>query len=521
MRDFSEKIQLIFKPFALLALFFPALYSCFHWLNLIQRGNPLEEDMATFFIPMVLAGLSVFLWLRPRIRLLHYTTDRGETGVQLLVWIAIFVPTIIAQDYVISATGKLTVINDVSQIDSCEKTKYYKIKNHYVHQDDWVNYHFTTVSGKHSQYFNMYTYVAMPLYTTYPDTNAKSCKYWIGIRFYDQISNRLTYSEKDAKYREFKLNSLATFVKTDYNIFEYLNTIGNTYDRDQYMYTIYGSTKAPTEDPVIFQAVLEPFEERNGNTLEWTFASMGIGMGVFLLILLGSKLDEGMLENIRAKRLAASPNIKKRLYEIMLRAGYTVTPILIYLYVLTLAGMVLAGHGPVYFSDDELIQWGANFRTGITNGQLWRIVSAMFLHSGLLHMVADLLGLYTIGACLEPVLGTRKFLAAYMVIGVFAGISSVMWYGSAVDVGAIGAVLGLYGVYVALIVSKKYPKNDRRLDIPLTVAFLTLFGLAGMLARIDYASIIGGTVSGLAIGFVIAKNINHTQLRSASRKVSL
>jgi membrane associated rhomboid family serine protease len=183
--------------------------------------------------------------------------------------------------------------------------------------------------------------------------------------------------------------------------------------------------------------------------------------------------------------------------------------------------MVLAGHGPVYFSDDELIQWGANFRTGITNGQLWRIVSAMFLHSGLLHMVADLLGLYTIGACLEPVLGTRKFLAAYMVTGVFAGISSVMWYGSAVDVGAIGAVLGLYGVYVALIVSKKYPKNDRRLDIPLTVAFLTLFGLAGMLARIDYASIIGGTVSGLAIGFVIAKNINHTQLRSASRKVSL
>ncbi len=129
MTGLIDKLKLIYKPFLIIAICFIAIYTFLHWALFIKAGIPLKEDIIKFWLPFGLPFIPILIWLRPRIKLLHFRNDNGSFGYQFLACIAIAIPTIIAQEYLITATGKLTQVEYVSQIDKTEKTKYYSLKN--------------------------------------------------------------------------------------------------------------------------------------------------------------------------------------------------------------------------------------------------------------------------------------------------------------------------------------------------------------------------------------------------------
>jgi len=84
----------------------------------------------------------------------------------------------------------------------------------------------------------------------------------------------------------------------------------------------------------------------------------------------------------------------------------------------------------------------------IDSFQIWRFVSAIFLHGSLVHLIYNLFALLLFGFILEKLIGSRRFLILFLVSGVIANVVAVNFYNS--SLGASGAIYGILGAIVIL-----------------------------------------------------------------------
>ena len=161
-----------------------------------------------------------------------------------------------------------------------------------------------------------------------------------------------------------------------------------------------------------------------------------------------------------------------------------------------------------------LIKWGANIKAYTLNGEWWRLATCMFLHIGIIHLLFNMYALLIAGSYLEPILGKIKFLIAYTCSGVFASIASLWWHhDNIVSAGASGAIFGMYGVFLALLVTKVIPASIRKQLLQSIVIFVGFNLLYGTKSGIDNAAHIGGLLSGFLFGYLFYLEI--------SKKISL
>ena len=101
---------------------------------------------------------------------------------------------------------------------------------------------------------------------------------------------------------------------------------------------------------------------------------------------------------------------------------------------------------------EALVGWGASYGPRTTNGEWWRLVTALFVQPSLFHAIVNALAIVQLGMILERFAGRATFLLAFLAAGLVAGIVSLSTQPVAVTLGASGAVSGLYGLTLAAIV---------------------------------------------------------------------
>lgn len=184
--------------------------------------------------------------------------------------------------------------------------------------------------------------------------------------------------------------------------------------------------------------------------------------------------------------------------------------------------MVLRGVSPGSPGVDQLMQWGAdNAGNVLLGGEWWRIVTAMFVHVGILHLATNMWCLWNLALLAEPLMGTWGLLAAYILTGAAGNLLSTLvnWilYHNApggpvfpAGAGASGAVFGIAGALIVLLKSDRLPvppdelKRLRKSVINFAVLNLVL-GLSisvgthviGSGLRIDNMAHVGGFSLGL------------------------
>jgi membrane associated rhomboid family serine protease len=148
-----------------------------------------------------------------------------------------------------------------------------------------------------------------------------------------------------------------------------------------------------------------------------------------------------------------------------------------------------------------LAAWGANGAWLVAQGQWWRLISAIFIHSGIIHLAFNSYALIFIGPLLEEQLGRERFLVLYLTTGIFGFIVSNWYYPPMLTtVGASGAIFGLIGAAVTL--SKRWSAWGRMLHQQLV--HWAIYGLIyGLLLGANNAAHIGGLVAGVAMAFVL------------------
>ena len=516
----KDKLQLIFKPFFIIAICIIAGYTLLNWIIFKKlQVSSINEDIVNMWIPFALPWIPIYIWLRPRIKLLNLKRKKGDLPFlySIIAGLAIVIPTIIAQSYLETASGVLTKLDNISQIEKQVATKYYSLKNFYIDKNKIGVKSSFDVSGKNSENFNMNLFIALPILNSSADTSETNCLAWYGIKYQKQIRNRLNKDEKEESFKKFATESQSDFDKKDVNEFIYFDKIGNTDDHKGYIAAIKNDKKYIPNSTTVLIPVNKPFEARNGDKLAWIFGAFCIGAVIWLIMLLIPKMDEEALDKFKSGITTKETNLKEAVGFFLPREGFYITPIIMNLNILIFIIMVFSGLGFISFKPVDLLAWGANFKPVTTNGQWWRLLTSTFLHGGLMHLIANMYGLLFVGIFLEPRLGKAKYAIVYIATGIIASVASLYFHAPTVSIGASGAIFGLYGVFLALLLTKIFPKDLSKVFLTSTLIFIgynLLMGFAG--AGIDNAAHIGGLASGFIIGLIL-----YPQLKRQAEDVQI
>lgn len=173
------------------------------------------------------------------------------------------------------------------------------------------------------------------------------------------------------------------------------------------------------------------------------------------------------------------------------------------LYVATTLFSMRAGNSEAFLSIDgmTLVRFGAKFGPSVLQGEWWRLVTAGFLHGGLLHILMNSWVLFDLGAQVEEIYGTSRLVVLYFVATVFGFLASTFWSMS-ISVGASAGLFGLIGAMIALGVRHQTALGSaiRGMYVRWAIYGL-LFGLLPGL-HIDNAAHLGGLAAGFALAYV-------------------
>ncbi len=141
----------------------------------------------------------------------------------------------------------------------------------------------------------------------------------------------------------------------------------------------------------------------------------------------------------------------------------------------------------------------------VEQGEWWRLVAAMFLHIGLLHLLVNLWALYQLGYVFEAMFGSTRFVAFYFLTGVSASLTSAILREEGLSAGASGAIFGILGALIVAIRRSPVWRHE-----PWTKGFTQqLMGWAALnviigftFPGIDNYAHLGGFVAGLLLGFI-------------------
>jgi len=197
------------------------------------------------------------------------------------------------------------------------------------------------------------------------------------------------------------------------------------------------------------------------------------------------------------------------------RAGY-VTKTLIGLNVLMMllsiasaggGGIAGGGLGGLMGGQTPLTLWGSvlpyaiydGALHGVADGEYYRLVTAMFLHYGVLHLLLNMWALWVLGRSLETALGPLRFAALYLVAGLGGNVAA--YWLSAENTTSAGASTAIFGLFAALFVIMRRLGRDTSAVIPILVINL-IFTFT--VPSISIAGHLGGMVTGGALALVLA-----------------
>jgi rhomboid protease GluP len=186
--------------------------------------------------------------------------------------------------------------------------------------------------------------------------------------------------------------------------------------------------------------------------------------------------------------------------------------------------MITHGVNPKEPSEAALINYGANHTWLVLHGEWYRLLTATFVHVGLLHLATNMWCLWNLGLLGEPLVGAGGMVAAYLITGAAGNLLSVALHpglradgaDAIVGAGASGAIFGLAGVLIVLLSSKLLPlplveRNQLRKSV-LWFAVLNFVLAAGVdlshfSLKVDNGAHFGGFVAGLLMALLMVPRI--------------
>ena len=189
-----------------------------------------------------------------------------------------------------------------------------------------------------------------------------------------------------------------------------------------------------------------------------------------------------------------------------------VTYVLLGIIVLVQLGAMASGANATgsQFGGSQLITDGAISRPAVADGEIWRLITAGFLHAGLLHLMFNAFALYVLGTMLEPAIGHLRFAIIYFVSLLAGSFGALLVEPDALTVGASGAIFGLMGAAVVVMRNRGINPMESGIGLWLGINLVFTFAIPGISIGGHLGGLVGGALAA-ALMFDVGDRIRMPQ----------
>ena len=507
MKSFLLKIWRVVPIYALSIICGTALTV---GLRLLLRSTNLisniSEGVIEVILPLLFYSIFILLVFKRQLRFIGFKKKQAIKRNVLFIplWILVCTSAIVFQKWYTAASGEISKQKHIETKSENFHTRYYQIENYYPYKE-YSGLHakiYTSSSGRYSRNnrLNFEYYIVTPINANNKFHSAPEI--WMGKSFKKTISNALSDQEKEKELNDFENHVFNTMDTINLKSHEYLEKVPNSSKRKNYTQAILNrlERRAKNHSFTILEQHFTPFENRMGKKLEWSVGLLSISFLYLLIYLVFGTYNTSENARRKNKKEAKLDEIDKAIHYLIPKGNHLASSLLINLNLSVFLAMLLCGADFLNPDTDTLIKWGGNIRSLTASGELWRLISYQFVHLGFEHLVLNIFGLVIGAIYLEPILGKWKFITLYLVSGISGGLLSILFKSNIVSVGASGAIFGLYGAALILLLTKAYPQEKRQTVFTLIGLFVILNLTWGIFGNVDNACHIGGLIGGSIIG---------------------
>jgi rhomboid protease GluP len=184
---------------------------------------------------------------------------------------------------------------------------------------------------------------------------------------------------------------------------------------------------------------------------------------------------------------------------------YPIISIIVFIH-LVLYGMTVIPLVPHLWVYEQL----AGVNLYIFNGEWWRLLTPIFVHMGFAHFLFNSFSLVLFGPALERFLGKFWFVTVYLGTGIIANIATYLIKPLTYShVGASGAIFGLFGLYLAMVIFHKHmlSRQNKQIILPIVVIGLIMTFIQ---SGINLTAHVVGLLAGIAIGWILLPRLKRT-----------
>jgi rhomboid protease GluP len=191
-------------------------------------------------------------------------------------------------------------------------------------------------------------------------------------------------------------------------------------------------------------------------------------------------------------------------------------PVTVTLIVVLAAIFLLEFALEVLDSPEALLLAGALSRDAVLVGEWWRVVTAVFLHGSVNHLIGNAVALFVLGMVCEHAFGRVQFVTLFVLSGITGSLMSMLT-SAGPSVGASGAIFGLQGA--AIVLFRRHRDRllvrDRRIGLVLIVWGLYTIAQGFLTSYVDNGAHLGGLLGGM----LMARWLHPVVIESPSSEV--
>jgi len=373
--------------------------------------------------------------------------------------LALVIPLVLSQNYLSKAAYEVIEVDSLSDIRYYPKQKYFRVDNFEPLKLESVSYIETqVVSGR---YFDSKLHI--DYYIATPFTAADNI--WLGTSYHTKYDNRADQSIKGHEAKDFSTIS-------------YFEKLKSSNQRSGYLHTISTANRQSSLPPLILKPETGLLADNLDRNFVWGFGSFFIGMvlclllvACCLLLVLAAEFDsqekKGTQKHIQKqkpvkKRAPVSDVTKSLVAWLRSNKERPATLVLILTCIAAFILTVFMGMDIIDPLSRQVNSVGGLTMNALQAGKYWRVVTSLFVHVGIMHLVMSLGMLFATGYILEKVLGSLRFSMAFFICGIFANVLGVLYFDMDMA-GVWGATFSLFGIAIPLVAFKVFNKKYREL----------------------------------------------------------
>ena len=134
-----------------------------------------------------------------------------------------------------------------------------------------------------------------------------------------------------------------------------------------------------------------------------------------------------------------------------------------------------------------------------TSIEPWRMLTSLFVHGSILHILFNMYSLFILGPELERLVGRWRFLVLFLLSGLGGSVAVLLSSPASAVIGASGAIFGLFGAY--FVIARHLGGNSRQLIIVIVINLVIGF----IVPNIAWQAHVGGLLIGALVAFVLVR----------------